>query len=91
MLAKYDAQNPAALRRLIASGTNLRPFSRAIMDAAEKASYEVYDELGKKSAHWKRIYPEWKKFRDEEFLWFRVAENTYDNYTFTSKAGASKK
>src|SRR5262249_45223419 len=37
MLAKYDAQNPAALRRLIASGTNLRPFSRAILDAAEKA------------------------------------------------------
>src|SRR5262245_47236541 len=60
MLAKYDAQNPAALRRLIASGTNLRPFSRAILDAAEKAAYEVYDELAAKSPHWKRIYPEWR-------------------------------
>ena len=40
------------------------------------------------SAHWKRIYPEWKKFRNEEFLWFRVAENTYDNYVFNSKVGS---
>jgi TRAP-type mannitol/chloroaromatic compound transport system substrate-binding protein len=88
MPAKYDAQNPAALRRLIASGTQLRPFPRAVMEAAEKASYEVYDEMSAKSAHFKRIYPEWKKFRDEQFLWFRVAEQTYDNYSFNSKIGA---
>jgi TRAP-type mannitol/chloroaromatic compound transport system substrate-binding protein len=25
MLAAYDAQNPAALRRIVASGTQLRP------------------------------------------------------------------
>jgi TRAP-type mannitol/chloroaromatic compound transport system substrate-binding protein len=89
MLAKYDAQNPAALRKLVAGGTILRPFSRQILEAAEKAAYEVYNELGAKSAHWKRIYPDWKKFRDEQFLWFRVAESTYDNYVFNSKLGAS--
>jgi TRAP-type mannitol/chloroaromatic compound transport system substrate-binding protein len=91
MLAKYDAQNPGALRRLIAAGTILRPFSRQIMEAAEKAAYEVYDELSEKSPHWKRIYPDWRKFRDEQFLWFRVAENTYDNYVFTSKVGEPAK
>jgi TRAP-type mannitol/chloroaromatic compound transport system substrate-binding protein len=89
MLAKYDAQNPAALRRLVAAGTNLRPFSRQILEAAEKASYDVYQELSAKSAHWKRIYPEWKKFRDDQFLWFRVAESTYDNYSFNSKVGTA--
>jgi TRAP-type mannitol/chloroaromatic compound transport system substrate-binding protein len=88
MPAKYDAQNPAALRRLVASGAQLRPFPRAVMEAAEKASYEVYDEMSAKSAHFKRIYPEWKKFRDEQFLWFRVAEHTYDSYAFNSKIGA---
>ena len=87
MEAKYDAQNPPALRRLVASGTQLRPFPRAVMEAAEKASYEVYDEMSAKSPHFKRIYPEWKKFRDEQFLWFRVAEQTYDNYSFNSKVG----
>ena len=90
MPAKYDAQNPAALRRLVAGGTQLRPFPRAVMEAAEKASYELYGELKAKSAHWARIYPEWKKFRDEQFLWFRVAESTYDTYAFGSKLGAGK-
>ena len=88
MPAKYDAQNPPALRRLVASGTQLRPFPRAVLEAAEKASYEVYDEMSAKSAHFKRIYPEWNKFRDEQFLWFRVAELTYDDYAFKSKLGA---
>jgi TRAP-type mannitol/chloroaromatic compound transport system substrate-binding protein len=90
MPAKYDAQNPAALRRLIANGAVLRPFPRAVMEAAEKASYELYDELKEKSKHWARIYPDWKKFRDEQFLWFRVAESTYDGYAFNSKLGAAK-
>jgi TRAP-type mannitol/chloroaromatic compound transport system substrate-binding protein len=90
MPARYDAQNPAALRRLIASGTSLRPFPRPVMEAAEKASYELYDELKEKSKHWATVYPQWKKFRDEQFLWFRVAESTYDNYTFSSKLGAGK-
>src|SRR3712207_9340291 len=28
MLAKYDARNPAALRRLVGAGAQLRPFSQ---------------------------------------------------------------
>jgi len=87
MQAKYDAQNPPALRRLVAGGAVLRPFPRPVLEAAEKAAYEVYDEMSAKSAHFKRIYPEWKKFRDEQFLWFRVAEQSYDNYAFNSKIG----
>ena len=85
MPAKYDAQNPEAMKRLIASGTKLRRFPQAVMEAAEKASYELYDELKQKSKHWARIYPQWLKYRDEQFQWFRVAENTYDNYVLGSK------
>jgi hypothetical protein len=33
--ARYDARNSAALKRLIAAGTQLRPFSQPIMPAAE--------------------------------------------------------
>jgi TRAP-type mannitol/chloroaromatic compound transport system substrate-binding protein len=85
MPAKYDAQNPEAMRRLIGSGTKLRRFPNAVLEAAEKASYELYEELKDKSKHWARIYPEWLKFRDEQFQWFRVAESTYDNYVLGSK------
>jgi TRAP-type mannitol/chloroaromatic compound transport system substrate-binding protein len=90
MPAKYDELNPQALRRLIANGAKLRPFPKPVMEAAEKASYQLYDELKAKSKHWATVYPQWKKFRDEQFLWFRVAESTYDNYTFASKLGAGK-
>jgi TRAP-type mannitol/chloroaromatic compound transport system substrate-binding protein len=89
-LASYDAQNPAALRRLVAGGTKLRAFPKPVMEACETAAYEVYAELMSKSEYWKRIYPAWKKFRDEQFLWFRVAESTYDNYAFYSKLGEGK-
>jgi len=85
MPAKYDAENPAAMRRLIAGGTKLRRFPQAVLEAAEKASYELYEELKAKSKHWARIYPQWLKFRDEQFQWFRVAESTYDNYVLNSK------
>ena len=85
MPAKYDAQNPEAMRRLIAGGTKLRRFPTAVLEAAEKASYELYEELKTKSKHWARIYPQWLKFRDEQFQWFRVAESTYDNYVLNSK------
>src|SRR5204863_9528018 len=68
MPAKYDAQNPPALRRLIGSGTKIHPFPRSVLEAAEKASYELYEELKAKSKHWARVYPEWKKFRDEQYL-----------------------
>ena len=29
-------------------------------------------------------------FRDEQFLWFRVAEASYDNYAFSSRLGQGK-
>ena len=88
--SKYDALNPGALHRLVAGGTKLRPFPKAVMQACETATYDVYAELMSKSEHWKRIYPAWKKFRDEQFLWFRVAEMSYENYTFYSKLGEGK-
>jgi TRAP-type mannitol/chloroaromatic compound transport system substrate-binding protein len=83
MLARYDAKNPDALRRLVAGGAQLRAFPRAVMEACEKAAFEIYAELAKKSVHWARIYPGWKKFRDDQYLWFRVAEFAFDNFAYT--------
>ncbi|HEX4942950.1 MAG TPA: TRAP transporter substrate-binding protein [Usitatibacteraceae bacterium] len=80
MLAKYDAQNPAALKRLVASGTQLRAFSREIMVASYKATLEVNKESSEKSPAFKKIYESMVKFRDEELLWFRVADKGYDDF-----------
>jgi TRAP-type mannitol/chloroaromatic compound transport system substrate-binding protein len=86
MLARYDVKNPEALKRLVGSGTQLRLFPRPVMEACEKAAFELYDELSEKSPHWKRIYPGWKKFRDEQYQWFRVAEYGFDNFAYSPRA-----
>ena len=41
MTAKYDASNPAALKRLVAAGAQLRPFPQAVMEACYKAANEA--------------------------------------------------
>jgi TRAP-type mannitol/chloroaromatic compound transport system substrate-binding protein len=86
MLASYDAKNPEALRRLVAGGTQLRAFSRPVLEAAQKAAFELYSELADKSKHFQRIYEVWLKFRSDQFLWFRIAEMSYDNFVYTSSA-----
>jgi TRAP-type mannitol/chloroaromatic compound transport system substrate-binding protein len=97
MMAKYDAQNPAALRRLVASGTQLRPFPKAVMDACYKAAMERYAEESAKNPKWKKIYDNYMAFLREQILWARVCENTYDNYQATTgqqapaAGGAAKK
>jgi TRAP-type mannitol/chloroaromatic compound transport system substrate-binding protein len=83
MVAKYDAQNPAALKRLVGGGTQLRPFSRENMVAAYKASLEVYKESSEKSPAFKAIYASMTKFREEQLLWFRVAEKGFDDFMHT--------
>jgi TRAP-type mannitol/chloroaromatic compound transport system substrate-binding protein len=89
MVSKYDAVNPAAMRRLVANGAVLRPFSREVMEACLKAANELYAETSAKNAKFKKVYDSWVKFRDEQLLWFRVAENTFDN--FMGSASANKK
>jgi TRAP-type mannitol/chloroaromatic compound transport system substrate-binding protein len=80
MLAKYDAVNPVALRRLLAGGTKLSAFSPAIMDACLKAALEVYGELSAKNADFKKLWESLLTFRNEQYLWWQVAEYSYDSY-----------
>jgi TRAP-type mannitol/chloroaromatic compound transport system substrate-binding protein len=86
MLAKYDARNPAALRRLLGAGTQLRPFSQEILEAAYKAANEVYDEVSGKNADFKKIYESVRGFRNEEYLWFQVAEYAFDTFMIRARA-----
>ena len=94
MLAKYDALNPAALKRLIGAGVILQPFSNEIMAACYKATTEVYDDIAAKNAKFNKIYGLWKTFRNDEVSWFQVAENRFDNFMIAagrlSQRGGSK-
>jgi len=90
MTAKYDISNMEALKTLISRGVVLRPFPREIMAAAYEASFELYEEEAKRNEKFRKIYEAWRKFRDEEYLWFRVAEYGFDSFVYTAgkpKAG----
>ncbi len=52
----YDARNPQALKRLVANGAQLRPFSQQVMEACLKASNEVNAETSAANADFKKIY-----------------------------------
>jgi TRAP-type mannitol/chloroaromatic compound transport system substrate-binding protein len=80
MQAKYDAGNPAALKRLVAGGAQLRPFPQPVMDASLKAALELYAEVSKTNADFKKVYEAMLAFRNDEYLWWQVAELTYDTY-----------
>jgi TRAP-type mannitol/chloroaromatic compound transport system substrate-binding protein len=85
MMAKYDARNPAALRRLAAAGAQLRPFSQEIMEACLKSANEVYDEISAKNADFKKMYEHLRAFRNEEYLWFQLAEYGFDTFQIRSR------
>jgi TRAP-type mannitol/chloroaromatic compound transport system substrate-binding protein len=87
---KYDASNPAALKRLVANGVKLQPFSNDIMAACYKASKEVYDDVAAKNAKFRKVYEPWLKFRDEQVQWFSIAENRYDNFMIAAQRISQK-
>ena len=80
MLSKYDAQNPKAVRELVGAGTKLLPFTPQVLEACYNATNDLFAQLNEKNPKWKKIFESWKPFRAEEVLWFRVAENTMDNF-----------
>jgi TRAP-type mannitol/chloroaromatic compound transport system substrate-binding protein len=84
-MAKYDARNPAALRRLLAGGAELRAFSPSIMEAALKASNEVNAETAAVNPDFKKVLESMQVFRNEEYFWWQVAEYTYDTFMIRSR------
>ena len=80
MVAKYDAANPAALRRLVAGGAEMRPFSQPVLEACYKAANEIYAETSAKNPEFKKVYENMVAFRGDEYLWWQVAEYTFDTF-----------
>jgi TRAP-type mannitol/chloroaromatic compound transport system substrate-binding protein len=85
MTAKYDAVNPAALKRLVAGGAQLKPFPPAVMDACLKATLEVYQEVAAANAEFKKVWESLWAFRNDQYLWWQVAEYTYDTFLIRTR------
>ena len=85
MVAKYDAQNPAALKRLIAAGAQLRAFPQPVMEACLKVSNEINAETAASNADYKKVLDSMQTFRNDEYLWWQVAEYTYDGFMIRTR------
>jgi TRAP-type mannitol/chloroaromatic compound transport system substrate-binding protein len=84
--ASYDARNPAALKRLVANGTQLRPFSQSVMEACLKASNEVNAETAASNPAYKKVLDSLQAYRNDEYLWWQVAEYTFDSFQIRARA-----
>ena len=85
MQAMYDAKNPPALKELVGKGAKLQGFPKDVMEAAFKASNEIYNELSASNPNWKKVYTDWYKFRNDDILWFRFTEARFDSYMQAAK------
>jgi len=72
MLAKYDAYNVQALRRLVGAGVQLRFWSNDIMKALQTATNEAFAETAARDESFKKVHAAWKAFRDDQVLWSSV-------------------
>jgi TRAP-type mannitol/chloroaromatic compound transport system substrate-binding protein len=80
MMAKYDQANPAAMKKLLAGGTKLRPFSPEIMQASLKATKELYAETAATNPGFKKVLDSMNAFTSNGYQWWQVAELGYDSF-----------
>lgn len=82
MMARYDAQNPPALQRLIAEGVALRRFPRDILDAAQEQAFAIMNEEAASDPGYRGVFESFSSFREMAYPWFGSAEIAFAQYSF---------
>jgi TRAP-type mannitol/chloroaromatic compound transport system substrate-binding protein len=67
MVARYDALNPQALRRLVAAGAQLRFWPRPVLEAAWRANEELNADLAARTPEFARIMESYNRFRTDAY------------------------
>ena len=80
MLAQYDALNREALERLVSGGTKLIAYSPEILQAAQKAALEIYEENASKVGAFKEVYEGWNQFREQVVQWNQINQLSFANF-----------
>ena len=84
-LAKYEARNAPALKRLIEGGTQLRPYSSEILTTAQKITRDYYEENRIQSESFRKMYEPWKQFQDLISSWHAVGELGYSRFAIKNQ------
>ena len=77
MMNQYDLLNPTALSEMVEAGATLLPFPQDVLEAAQDAAFELYDEIGAENGDFAEIFDGWNTFRETTHAWFGVGERSY--------------
>jgi TRAP-type mannitol/chloroaromatic compound transport system substrate-binding protein len=91
MLAKYDAGNMAAMKRLIAAGVKLHPYPPEVLRAAYLASHQYYEETSATNPRFRKVWESMRAFRNEVVPWHAIAEGRFDAFMQATMRAAQKK
>ena len=89
MLAKYDAANPGALKRLVVGGAQLRLFSQDALKPATRPPTISMPQLSHDDPNFKKIADSYMAFRADQYLWWQVAEYSFDNFMIRERRSKS--
>jgi TRAP-type mannitol/chloroaromatic compound transport system substrate-binding protein len=56
------------------------------MDVCLKASFDLYAEVSATNADFKKVWESMLAFRNDQYLWWQVAEYTYDSYLIRNRS-----
>ena len=80
MLSRYEARNGAALRRLIAGGTQVRTFPLEVMRHFEVAMNELHDIHRETNPFYARVHDDYQAFADPVREWGAFSEYPLQDY-----------
>ena len=70
----------AAGSSLLAAGAQLKAFPRPVMEAAYKAAQSFYSDTSGTNPGFRQLHDDYVAFQREQVGWFRVTENTFDDF-----------
>jgi len=80
MLAKYDARNIQALKRLVAAGAKVTSWPVPVMKAMQKATEDVIKENAAKSQSFAKVLANWRPFKEDQILWSSVNDGAAERF-----------
>ncbi|MER1967159.1 ABC transporter substrate-binding protein [Castellaniella sp. GW247-6E4] len=89
MIAKYDAVNIAALRRLLANGVKLRYWPEDVVKAMYKATVDLLQEKSQADPLFAKVHKQWDDFRAGQSLWSSINDGAAEHYVmaFAKQSG----
>src|SRR5262249_40132793 len=80
VLARYDAINPPALKRLATAGALLRQFPQPMLEAFYRATVDHFGEVAAKDAKFKKALESATAFLKDHLQWLQASDQASDAF-----------